>query len=529
MRRWHRDPKAIALWRYEQIEDALATRAGRMRGPLLERMARRPVLWPSGITKRVSLATLYRWVDLYLRRGLAGLRPRRRKDKGKTRTRIPDGVIARAMELMSEDPEISMTLLLALLRADPGLDIKGQQLARSTLWRRLAADPTYQRLVRTRTRERRRGRYVARRPHEIWHLDAKGPVTVRLVSGGRLEFHVLSVLDDASRAVLAAVVTLNPDLCAAVRAFRLAVKRFGLPDLIYADRASIFDSVAFRTGLAELGSHRIKVKPRNPEANGKIEAYHRVLGAWFTRRLARQRVVDLVHLQQLLDAVIEMVYQDHRHRGLRSSPRQALGEVVSARRVATARLEDAFRVERRKKAHAKTGEVDFPQGTYLVPDALRGQKLVFLVDPDPALAPLVVEPATGRALPLLRAAIRAQDRASEAVVERWGQGPLQTLYDAWQGKVRPSAEPGFGLPELFTLLGEVAGRRVPRSDAEGQLIQRTYRAIGPLPRRATEAALRTIFRKLGAGRPMSTYLDALAERVVPNPSSSPTQKRSTKK
>jgi transposase InsO family protein len=529
MRRWHRDPKAIALWRYEQIEAALATRAGRMRGPLLERMARRPVLWPSGITKPVSLATLYRWVDRYLRRGLSGLRPRRRKDNGKTRTRMPDGVIARAMDLLSEDPEISLTLLLALLRADPVLDLAGRRIARSTLWRRMAADPTYQRLVRTRAHERRRGRYVARRPHEIWHLDAKGPVAVRLVSGARLLFHVLTVLDDASRAVLAAVAILTPDLCAAVRAFRLAVNRFGLPDLIYADRASIFDSVAFRAGLAELGSHRIKVKPRNPEANGKIEAYHRVLGAWFTRRLARQRVVDLIHLQQLLDAAIEMVYQDHRHRGLRSSPRQALGEVVSARRVAAARLEEAFRVERRKKAHAKTGEVDFSQGTFLVPDALRGQSLVFLVDPDPALAPVVVEPATGRVLPLVRAAIRAQDRACEPVVERWGQGPLQTLYDAWQGKVRPSAEPGFGLPEVFTLLGEIAGRRVPRSDAEAALIQRTYRAIGPLPRRATEAALRAIGQKLGTGRPVSSYLDALCERVVPAHASALTKKRRAKR
>lgn len=74
-------------------------------------------------------------------------------------------------------------------------------------------------------------------------------MTVRLASGTRLEFHVLSVLDDASRAVLAALCLSTPDLCAAVRAFRLAVKRVGLPDLVYADRASIFDSVAFRKGL----------------------------------------------------------------------------------------------------------------------------------------------------------------------------------------------------------------------------------------------------------------------------------------
>jgi len=172
-------------------------------------------------------------------------------------------------------------------------------------------------------------------------------------------------------------------------------------------------------------------------------------------------------------------------------------------------------VEKTRKAHPKTGEVDFPQGTFLVPDGLRGRELTFLVDPDPEVWPRVVDPASGRALPLERAAIRAVDQAREPVVERWAPGPLQTLYDAWQGKVRPSAEPGFGLPELFCLLAEAARRPVPRSDAEAQLIQRVYRHIGPLPRRATETALRSLARRLGAGRPISTYLDALAQRVVP--------------
>ena len=224
-----------------------------------------------------------------------------------------------------------------------------------------------------------------------------------------------------------------------------------------------------------------------------------------------------------------MVYQDHRHRGLRTTPRQALADVVSSRQVSASRLEDAFRVERRKKAHRKTGEVDFPQGTFLVPDALRGQELVFLVNPDPEVAPVVVEPGTGRPLPLVRAAIRPEDHAGEPALERWGQGPLQTLYDAWQGKVRPNAEPGFGLPEIFVLLAKATGRPVPRTDAEAALIQRTYRAIGPLPRRATEDALSKIGHQLGAGRPVSTYLDALAQRIVPDSTSTKTTTKPTRR
>lgn len=483
---------------------------------MLREAARSPAVWPGGGVRAVSLATLYRWVAQYTRGGLDALRPATRRDKGKPRAPLPKAVMDRAFALWAEDPDITFTLLKALLYADPqlALEKRGVHLARSTLQRRLSSDPRYARLLRGRKLERRRRRYVARKPHQIWHLDAKGPVRVRLINGDWLEFHVMTVLDDMSRAVLAAVVVLTPDLQAAVRVFRLAAKRWGLPDRVYADRASIFDSVSFRRGLAQLGSHRIRVKARNPEANGKIEAFHRVLVAWFTGRLKRQRVVDVVHLQQLLDGVMELVYQEHRHRGLKASPRAALGEQRSARTVSAQRLDDAFREERTLKAHPKTGEVDLPGGTFLVPDELRGRRLTFLVDPEPEVAPLLVEPGTGRHLSLQRAAIAASDCKDSGPTQRWGDGPLQALYDAWQGKVRPVAEAGFGLPEIYALLAEAVGRPVPRSEGEAALVQRVYQRIGPLPKKATESAFRVVRGELGRGRPISAYLEALAQRVV---------------
>jgi len=283
-----------------------------------------------------------------------------------------------------------------LLTADAKLQLhsRGIALSKSTLQRRLAADPRYAQLQRGRRLARRRTRFVARVPHDIWHLDAKGPVTISLRGRKKLEFHILTVLDDASRATLASLIVLTPDLCAAVRAFRLAAERWGLPGRIYADRASIFDSHAFRGGLADLGAHRIWVKSRNPEVNGKIEAFHRTLARWFVKRLPRQVVVDLAHLQQLLDAVLETVYMTHRHRGLQASPREALADRTSPRAVSRERLIDAFRERRTLKAHPKTGEVDIAGKTFLVPAELRGQRLVFLVDPDPDVPPLVVEPAS---------------------------------------------------------------------------------------------------------------------------------------
>jgi transposase InsO family protein len=508
--------KAIAFWRYEQIEEALDPALHReARGKILRRLSRTPVRWPSGLTKRIALATLYRWLEGFRSGGLAALQPRRRSDRQQPRRRLPGAVVHEALRLLTEDPAMTFTFLLAVLHAK----FEKIRISRSTLQRRLAADPAYLRLQRAKQRIRRRTRFVGRSPHDIWQTDAKGPFPVRLLSGQVLAVHVLSILDDASRAVLAALVTLHADLASAVRAFRLAALRWGLPERLYADRATIFDSLAFRQALAQLGAHRIATRPRNAEAHGKIEAYHRVLGLWFTKRLASQGVVDLEHLQQLLDGVIHRLYQTHRHRGLKSTPEQTLAGRVSTRAVPPTRLYEAFRQERRLKAHPKTGEVEIDQILYLVPDELRDQRLTFLVDLPGELPPLVVHPQSGAHLSLRVAAVQAQN-PDQPTPERWAPGPLQALYDSWRGQSRPVAEPGFGLPEIYSLLGGLAGRHVPQSDAEAATVQRLYRDIGPFSRTATEAAIESLAQELGPGRPLQTYLDALVRRAQaphPNP------------
>jgi len=514
--RRHLSRHAVALWRHEQIEEALDEKDRIRRGAVVTSIAKNEVVWPSGDQRPVSVATAYRWIKAYETRGdLRGLYPAVRKDTGKKRASLPDAVVTKAVGLWTSQPGITITFLIALLCADP--EFKDIPIHRSTLARRMAEDPLYARLRRVRIKERQRGRFVARKPHDVWQLDAKGPITTRLISGELCTFHVLTVLDDASRDTLAVIVVESPNLAAAIRVFRLAAERFGLPGRIYCDRASVFDSKAFRDGLALLGVHRIWTRSKNPPARGKIEAYHRCLVLWFVNALKHQQVVDAVHLQQLLEGVIERVYRDHRHRGLKMPPRQALAGQRSEREVSSQRLDDAFRQERWLKAHPKTGEVDIDGSTYLAPGHLRSQTLCFLVDPEPRVPPVVVDPETGHRLPLTRAAIRSEDAApaSPAEIDRWGRGPLQTLYDAWQGKVRPQAEPGFGLPELLELVAAAVGRPVPKSDAEAALVHRLYADVAPLPRKATEAAMADIAREFGPGRPLQAYLNALAQRVIP--------------
>ena len=82
------------------------------------------------------------------------------------------------------------------------------------------------------------------------------------------------------------------------------------------------------------------------------------------------------------------------------------------------------------------------------------------------------------------------------------------------GVRRPQAEPGFGLPDIYAWLGKIAGRHVPGSDSEAALIQRFYQRKGPWAKDATEHAMDIVAARLGTGRPILAYLDALDDLVV---------------
>jgi transposase InsO family protein len=272
-------------------------------------------------------------------------------------------VVQKALAFLTEDDEIPLPFLIAVLSKDPEivplLERASTRISRSTLHRRLARTKLYARLRREKKRGRARRRWVPRCCHDLWHLDGKGPITITTTSGETIAFHVLSIVDGASRAVLAAILVRSPDLAATVRAFRLAVKTFGLPGRFYMDRGSPFDTPAFRGALALLGIHRIFTKARNPPPNGKIEAYHRCISIWFARRLPKQEVQDWVHLEQLFLAVIEH-YQSHENRETKTPPRDLLAGAVSTRPLPPGvTLDEAFlQPLGALKAHRTTGEID---------------------------------------------------------------------------------------------------------------------------------------------------------------------------
>jgi len=494
------NPYEIAAGRFEQIAFLI--------DPSLDDAQRR-VAWRERATE-VGRSTIYRWLKAYREHGYTGLLPKPRDDRGRARKAGTAAWVGYAIALLYEQPDRSLTQLEVYLRAE----FADYSMGRTTLRRHLRDHPAYAGIARLRSgkKSKLRDLYEAEHPHEGWQLDGKGPFAVRFVDGTRVEVKVLSILDDHSRTVLAAVVAAAEDTEAAVAVTSKAIAKWGLADRFQFDRGSAFDSHAFRGGLAALGVHRNYVVARSPEWQGKIEAYHRCLDRWFVRELRAQQVIDLDHLQQLLEAMLALVYNRHHHREIGMTPEQRLANRTSGRRVNPSDLERAFFVETTSKSDKKTGEVRLPTGSFRVPStAYAGQRSRFRYHPTRGGRAVLVT-KDGREIEL-QPFTRKPLSAVKTRTDRRGTGQLQRLVDLWQGKERPNAQPGFGLPEVFKVLGDLLDRAVPNSEREARSVLTFYRKHGPLPRDAFAAACARSKASLGSGRALTTYLADLERQI----------------
>lgn len=513
-------PYEIAAWRFEQIAPLIDPSLNEAcRRVALRERTTKPVTrpWDKGnrrgkrkTGKPLGKSTLYRWIAAYREHGYTGLLPKPRDDRGKPRHAGTAAWVGYAIGLLYEQPERSLFQLEVYLR----VEFPDYSLGRTTLRRHLNAHPAFAGIKKLRSgkKSKLRDLYEADHPHEGWQLDGKGKFTVRFVDGTRIRVRVLSILDDHSRAILAGVVAREEDTEATIRVFDKAVLKWGLADRFQFDRGGAFDSHAFRGGLAALGVHRNFIKARSPEWDGKIEAYHRSLRLWFAVELRSQQVVDLEHLQQLLEAMLELVYNRHHHREIGTTPEKRLAGRISERRVSRADLERAFLVETTAKSDPKTGEVRLPNGSFRVPStAYAGQRSRFRYHPVYEGRAVLVT-GDGREIEL-QPFTRKRLADVRVRVEKRGTGQLQKLVDLWRGMERPNSQPGFGLPEVFAALGRMLERDVPGSESEARTVLAFYRKYGPLPREAFEAACARSLASLGSDRPLTTYLADLERQI----------------
>ncbi len=268
---------------------------------------------------QISRQSFYKYRTRFAEEGPAGLVARSRAPH-----RSPNAV---SVELEDEIVRLRKTLLV-----DNGAQMIAYHLARDGVDPVPAVSTIHRVLVRRglvtpQPHKRPKSattRFVWPRPNDAWQIDA----TLWALADGR-EIWIMDVLDDHSRALVAARVCDGPTATAACDALSDAAAVWGLPAHVMSDNGACFTSrfapgtcqVDFEKALAALGIRHILSTPGHPQTCGKLERSHQTTKRWLA---AHDRADSPQQLQRQLDAWRDHYNHQRPHRALRgATPAQA--------------------------------------------------------------------------------------------------------------------------------------------------------------------------------------------------------------
>lgn len=150
--------------------------------------------------------------------------------------------------------------------------VKQGELSRSAVHRLLKEAGQSKRPRRHGDRERRS--FLLEHAGDLWLGDAMhGP---RVMHDGRLrKSYLLTQLDGATRYVLHSAFYLAEGAVEQEDGFKQALLKHGLPRAYYVDRGAAYVATSLRLICAELKIHLLHTAPRDCEAKGAIERWHR--------------------------------------------------------------------------------------------------------------------------------------------------------------------------------------------------------------------------------------------------------------
>jgi transposase len=262
----------LALWRFSLIAPLLHRAPGVSLSQLSRQLAAEVKQGPDGVPLFVSAETLLRWLRRYQQGGLDALENQRRSDRGRSRS-LDDATVARLLELAAEQPTWTVKAIHHRLERELGESLPLKPVYRLLKGRkRLAPNDAF----------RKRPPGI---PQVLWLADTMhGPQVYGSRRKKRNTF-LIAVLDDASRALMAAAFALSDSVQALMPVLRQAILARGLPHRLLVDNGPNYRSLVLRTACARLGIHLVHAAPYRATSKARLERFFRTVRLQMLPRL----------------------------------------------------------------------------------------------------------------------------------------------------------------------------------------------------------------------------------------------------
>lgn len=295
----------IAAQRMELLSPLLAEGLD----PAKARVIKASICEQTGISER----TLRRYLAQYRQEGFTGLKP-----KGKARQQaevITPEQLHQAILLRRQVPSRSVAQIIDILvwegLAQPG------QVKRSTLQEQLAKQGYSSRHMRMYADSGVAARRFQKRyRNQLWHSDIKYGPFLPIGKGGTLkQIYLVTFIDDATRYVVHGQFYGMLDQVIVQDCFRRAIHKYGVPEGVYFDNGSQYQTRWMKRACAKMGIRLIYAKPYSPEATGKVERFNRVVDGFLAEaKLEKPQTLD--EINKLFQVWLEECYQSKPHSGL---------------------------------------------------------------------------------------------------------------------------------------------------------------------------------------------------------------------
>jgi transposase InsO family protein len=361
---------------------------------LIRELAQREYAIPGTQRRHLGEKTIQAWYYAWRREGIAGLAPKVRVDRG--RSRITPAIQEAILAAKRDNPRRSIRQILRLLEA-AGL-VAQHSLSRSAIHRLLQQSGLSKLAGSSASPEEKRS-FNAEFAGTVWYGDVMHGPRVS-VKGALRKTYLVSLLDDASRLVAHSAFCLGETALDIEGVLKQALLRRGVPIRIVVDNGAAYRAHTLQGICARLGIHLIFCRPFQPTSKGKLERWHRTARDQFLSELDERRITDLDELNARLWAWLEQVYHHTVHGGLagltplaryqRDLPRiRSLGAKA-------AQLDSLFH-HRVSRLVRKDGTVSYLGERFEVPYELSGKTVRLVVDPH-AQRVVGVEDAAGNSL-----------------------------------------------------------------------------------------------------------------------------------